>query len=149
MKNLIIVILLLHSQTILADCSLTDFSACGVSLYLDGWSVHHVNNDNNYNEAQETKGLRIGVFNYIRFKNSFNNQGEAIFISAGLFKRKHIKAGLLFSLIYGYSGNGPQPALLPFLKIGYDPIWINTTCLYAADGTDQFICAFIFEIRIQ
>jgi hypothetical protein len=149
MKTLFLTIITLSfSFSISAECKWYDITDCRISLYIDGWSVHHVDNNNKYNESQDTKGVRIDQFNIISFKNSFGKPGQAFFVNAPLSDEKFHQLGLLFTLLYGYKDH-PIPALLPYMQIKYKTLAVNVSCLPAIDGTNQFICGFILEVKIQ
>jgi hypothetical protein len=149
MKALFFIILSLSlSISTFAGCAWYDISDCSIGLFIDGWSVHHVDNNTNYNERQNTKGIRIDHFGIITFDNSFDNSGQAGFVVAPISVKKYHQFGLLFALFYGYE-NYPIPALLPYVQIRYETLAVNISCLSAIDGTEQYICGFILEIVIQ
>jgi hypothetical protein len=149
MKAVKLLILLIFTPMVLrGECNWRDILQCPISLYVDGWSHHHVNNDDDYNEQQQTKGIGIGQFHVIAFRNSFNESGRAAFVNGPLLRHEYFSLGLLFMLVRGYSTD-PLPVMVPYFKFGIDPMWVNASCLPTLDGTGQFICGFILEVKLQ
>jgi hypothetical protein len=91
-----------------------------IDVIAGGWSYHN-NRVKDYNETQESIGLKYNDYLLLRYRNSIDN--ESIVIGKYLHHysyNENIKLGAIVAAVTGYNSSGAVPTYLPTLMLDGD-----------------------------
>jgi hypothetical protein len=111
--------------TVLVGCLAAPYAKAS-DLLLGGWSNHHTDSNEDYNEKHDTVGVVFdNGLTLATFRNSYNDRANLFGYTHIVKKWKYARIALTGGLVTGYRPD-PMPYVLPTLSIGAGRVWLDT-----------------------
>lgn len=128
-------------------------TAQSVELLLGGWSKHHVNTKEKFNENHKIIGIKYNNWSFGKFTNSYNNQSVFLDKTFEIYKYNNLSFNIVAGIVTGYTkeqtgktyiGNGKTIYLMPTISYQLGNITVINGILPIEDG---FILTTSIAIR--
>lgn len=142
-KAALIIISVICALMIHTKCNSQEID--NVYLWLDAWTVHSGSDD--LNEHQHLIGFCIDMLCYADFINSFNENGYSFWLNHVFYDADQFIFGMRYGMIYGYDFS-PMAYLMPYLGIGNEYVFVETTVIPALDGSNEYMAIVMLRLTL-